>query len=85
MLILLSRYQNAGTNIMNINDKISLRIKELRKQKKLTAEKLAWYSDLSKSCVTYAEKAQRDIRMSTIEAICKGFNISVAEFFSTFK
>lgn len=69
---------------MNINEKISERIKSLRAEKHLTAEKLAWYSDLSKSCVTYAEKAQRDIRISTIEAICKGFNISIAEFFSTF-
>ena len=70
---------------MNINEKISARIKELRKQKKMTAEKLAWFSDLSKSCVTYAENAQRDIRISTIESICIGLNISVAEFFSTFK
>ena len=70
---------------MNINEKISKRIKELRKEKKITAEKLAWYSDLSKSCITYAEKAERDIRISTIEAICKGFNISIADFFSTFK
>ena len=69
---------------MNINEKVAERIKLLRKEHKLTAEKLAWYSDLSKSCVTYAEKAQRDIKMSTIEAICKGFNISIAEFFSTF-
>ena len=69
---------------MNINEKISQRIKDLRKQRKLTAEKLAWYSDLSKSCITYAEKAQRDIRISTIQSICKGFNISIAEFFSTF-
>lgn len=70
---------------MNINEKVSARIKELRKDKGLTAEKLAWYSELSKSCVTYAEKAQRDIKLSTIEAICKGFNISVAEFFKTFE
>lgn len=69
---------------MNINERISARIKELRAKRKLTAEKLAWYSDLSKSCVTYAEKAQRDIRISTIEAICKGLNITIAEFFSTF-
>jgi len=69
---------------MNINERVSARIKQLRAEKKMTAEKLAWYSELSKSCVTYAEKAQRDIRMSTIEAICKGFNMSVAEFFSTF-
>ena len=69
---------------MNIKEKVAERIKLLRKEHKLTAEKLAWYSELSKSCVTYAEKAQRDIKMSTIEAICKGFNISIAEFFSTF-
>lgn len=69
---------------MNINEKISERIKQLRSERNLTAEKLAWYSELSKSCVTYAEKAQRDIRISTIESICKGLNISVAEFFSTF-
>lgn len=69
---------------MDINQRVAERIKTLRKEHGLTAEKLAWYSELSKSCVTYAEKAQRDIRMSTIEAICKGLNISVAEFFSTF-
>lgn len=70
---------------MTINQKIAERIKELRKEHSLTAEKLAWHSDLSKSCVAYAENAQRDIKMSTVESICKGFNISVAEFFSTFK
>ncbi len=70
---------------MDINQKVANRIKQLRKDKNLTAEKLAWYSELSKSCVTYAEKAQRDIKMSTIESICKGFGISVAEFFSEFE
>lgn len=70
---------------MNINEKIAKRIKELRKEHSLTAEKLAWQSELSKSCVAYAENAQRDIKMSTVEALCKGFEISVAEFFSTFK
>ncbi|MFA7658323.1 MAG: helix-turn-helix transcriptional regulator [Candidatus Gastranaerophilaceae bacterium] len=70
---------------MSINEKIAKRIKELRKEHSLTAEKLAWQSELSKSCVAYAENAQRDIKMSTVEALCKGFEISVAEFFSTFK
>ncbi|MFI3300808.1 MAG: helix-turn-helix transcriptional regulator [Candidatus Gastranaerophilales bacterium] len=68
---------------MSINQKIAMRIKQLRNEKKLTAEKLAWYSNLSKSCITYAEKADRDIKISTIEAICKGFEISITEFFST--
>ena len=70
---------------MNINELAAKRIKELRKEKNITAEKLAWYSDLSKSCVTYAEKAQRDIKLSTIEAIYKGFNITISDFFATFK
>ncbi len=70
---------------MNINEKIAKRIKELRKEHSLTAEKLAWQSELSKSCVAYAENAQRDIKMSTVEALCKGFEIPIAEFFSTFK
>ena len=70
---------------MDINEKIAQRIKQLRADKGLTAEKLAWYSELSKSCVTYAEKAQRDVKMSTIESICKGFGISVADFFSVFE
>lgn len=69
---------------MNINEKIANRIKELRKEKKLTAEKLAWSSELSKSCVIYAEKAQRDIKISTIESICKGLDITMADFFSVF-
>lgn len=69
---------------MDINQRVALRIRELRKEKNVTAEKLAWYSDLSKSCVTYAEKAQRDIKMSTIDAICRGFGISISEFFKDF-
>lgn len=69
---------------MNLNQKVAKRIKELRQEKALTAEKLAWASNLSKSCVTYAEKAQRDIKISTIESICKGFNITVADFFRVF-
>ncbi len=55
---------------MNINEKVSARIKELRVQKHMTAEKLAWYSDLSKAVLHMRKKkAQRDIRLSTIESI----------------
>lgn len=62
---------------MTINQKIFERIKELRKEKELTA---AWFLELSKSCIAYAENAQRDIKMSTVEAICKGFNITVVNY-----
>ena len=81
----MSMYNFKGINIMDINKLTAERIKALRKEKNLTAEKLAWKSELSKSCVTYAEKAQRDIKLTTIQSLCNGFNISIAEFFSTFK
>lgn len=42
---------------MNINELVAKRIKAVRKSKNLTAEKLAWTANLSKSCVSYAEKA----------------------------
>lgn len=45
---------------MNINEHIAKRILALRKEKSFTAEKLAWTADLSKSCVSYAEKGIKD-------------------------
>ena len=69
---------------MNINEKIGKRIIDIRKSQKLTAEKLAWSADLSKSCISYAEKGNYDIKLSTIYSICKAFNMSLAEFFKTF-
>ena len=53
---------------MSINEHIAKRILELRKAKNLTAEKLAWSADLSKSCVSYAEKGTKDIKISTINS-----------------
>lgn len=69
---------------MNLNEKISKRILELRKEKKLTVEKLAWSAELSKSCVSYAEQGKRDIKISTLKSICKGMDISLSEFFKPF-
>lgn len=69
---------------MNINDFVAKRIFELRKSKNLTAEKLAWTAELSKSCVCSAEKGQKDTKISTINAICNAMDVTLAEFFSTF-
>ena len=68
----------------NINKQIAKRIYELRKERNLTAEKLAWTANLSKSCVSYAEKGNHDIKLSTIYAICKALDVSLAYFFNPF-
>lgn len=69
---------------MNINEKIAQRIKSLRNEKKITAEKLAWAAELSKSCISYTEKGSKDVKLSTINAICNAMNITLADFFSVF-
>lgn len=69
---------------MNINELVAKRISELKQEKKLTVEKLAWRGGLSKSCVGYAIKGAYDIKISTIVGICASLKISLAEFFSTF-
>lgn len=65
---------------MNINELVAKRINAVRKSKNLTAEKLAWTANLSKSCVSYAEKGSNSIKISTINAM----GITLAEFFSIF-
>ena len=69
---------------MNINEHIAKRILSLRKEKSFTAEKLAWTAELSKSCVSYAEKGIKDTKISTINAICNALDITLAEFFKIF-
>ena len=70
---------------MNLNEKIAKRILELRKERGLTAEKLAWYAELSKSAVSCAEQGKHSAKIATIEALCNAMNISLAKFFETFK
>lgn len=69
---------------MDIKKKIGERILSLRKERGLTSEKLAWSAELSKACVTEAQKGTYDVKISTLAAICTALDISLAEFFSTF-
>ena len=69
---------------MDINKKVAERLYELRKKSGLTSEKLAWSANLSKSCVSYAQKGTFDTKISSLYAMCKAMNITLAEFFSTF-
>jgi len=69
---------------MNINQKIGKNIRKLREAKGLTAEKLAWFSGLSGSCISNAERGVADTKISTIAAICKTLEISMEDFFKGF-
>ena len=64
-----------------IKKKIGKRIKELREKKGLTIEKLAYENDLAKGNLSELEKGQIDPKLSTLERIAKGLDVSLRELF----
>jgi len=57
------------------------RIAKLRKNKGLTIEKLAYENDLSKGNLSEIERGLRDPKITTLEKIAKGLEISLGELF----
>ncbi len=64
------------------NKIICKRIKELRKDKKITMEKLAFQSDISKGGLSEIERSMKEPRLYTIAKICSALDISMSEFFN---
>jgi transcriptional regulator with XRE-family HTH domain len=62
-----------------IKKKIGRRIKSLREQRGLTIEKLAYENDLAKGNLSEIEKGLIDPKLSTLEKIAKGLDISLKE------
>ncbi|HBD95930.1 MAG TPA: XRE family transcriptional regulator [Spirochaetia bacterium] len=59
--------------------KIGKRIIQLREEKGITSEKLAFISGVSKNALRYIERNLSDPRISTLEQIAYGLNISLLE------
>ena len=57
------------------------RIAKIRKNKGLTIEKLAYENDLSKGNLSEIERGLRDPKITTLEKIAKGLEISLGELF----
>lgn len=68
-----------------ILERYGQRIKELRKQKNLTQEKLAEKARLHYTYIGTVERGEKNISMINIEKISKALGVSLAKFFSTFK
>jgi transcriptional regulator with XRE-family HTH domain len=65
--------------------KIGKRIRELRKIKKLTQEKLAEISGVSVVLIGTLETKGRNISIETLVKLLDGLNVSFIEFFSAFE
>ena len=65
----------------DIQKKFGQRIKELRKQKKLSQERLASKSGLHRTYISDIERGSRNVSLKNIEKIAKALSISIIELF----
>ena len=68
---------------MDIKVKIGLRIKELRTEKNLTQEGIAWKSEVDRTFMNHVENGKRNISIESLEKIFIGLGINPKEFFSS--
>jgi transcriptional regulator with XRE-family HTH domain len=67
---------------MDIKTKIGLRIKELRNQKNLTQEEVAWGAEIDRTFMNHVENGRRNVSVDTLtKIICNGLETSFKEFF----
>jgi transcriptional regulator with XRE-family HTH domain len=68
---------------MNIKDKIGQRIRQLRKERGLSQEALAYEAEVDRTYVTDVENGRRNVSVLILERLIKGLNTSIAEFFNS--
>ena len=66
---------------MSTLKKLSKRIKKLREQRGISAEKLAYSCGLSKTALSYIERCMKEPKLSTLEKIAYGLDVSLEELF----
>ena len=65
----------------NVNDRFSKRLKELRKKKKLTQEKLAYLAEIDYKYIQRLEgKNPSSPTLNTLEKLAKAFKMSLSKF-----
>jgi transcriptional regulator with XRE-family HTH domain len=68
---------------MDIKTRIGLRIKELRTEKNLTQEAIAFKAEIDRTFMNHVENGKRNISVDTLEKIiCSGLETSIKDFFS---
>ena len=60
--------------------KLANRIKELRKQQKITQDELANRANIGRSTLGNIETAQNDVTFSKINQLAQAFELSLSEF-----
>lgn len=66
---------------MDIQNKIGLRLKELRLKKGISQEKIAFEIGLDRTYITSVERGKRNISIKTLEKFWHYFGLTPKEFF----
>ncbi len=68
---------------MDMKTRIGLRIKELRTEKSLTQEAVAWKAEVDRTFMNHVENGKRNASVDTLtKIICSGLDTSFKDFFS---
>lgn len=65
-----------------IKEEVGKRLKELRIQKELSQEDLAYKSNLDRTYITYVENAKKNVTIETLYKITQALDISLSDFFN---
>ena len=67
---------------MDIKTKIGLRIKEIRTEKELTQEAVAFKAEIDRTFMNHVENGKRNVSIETLEKlVCNGLEVNFKEFF----
>ncbi len=68
---------------MEIQAKIGMRIKEIRTDKNLTQEAVAWNADVDRTFMNHVENGKRNLSVKSLEKIIvQGLQTSLQDFFN---
>ena len=69
---------------MQFKEKIGARIKELRIEKNITQESVAYSSNVDRTYMNHVENGKRNVTVETLEKIvCDGLDMSIKDFFNS--
>ena len=66
---------------MDIKTKIGLRIKEIRTEKELTQEAVAFKAEIDRTFMNHVENGKRNVSVESLEKIINGLDVSFKVFF----
>lgn len=68
---------------MDIKQEFGKRLNQIRKEKKISQERLAELSELNRPYISAIEQGKRNVSLEVIEKLAQALEIEINEFFQT--